>query len=187
MTTEDLWLRMEPYLTKIEPLTEEVAGLKEDMTEVKSEVKTLKEDMVEVKSEVKTLKEDMVEVKGKVETLTEDMVEVKGKVETLTEDMVEIKGKVETLTEDMTEVKGKVETLTEDVTAIKSKLNIAVDINMAQILEQQVKNAEEQRRMFKEMNQTITKYMYKNEIDHKKFEYEIEKLKYGDMGSAIMV
>ena len=173
MTTEDLWLRMEPYLTKIEPLTEEVAGLKEDMTEVKSEVKTLKEDMVEVKSEVKTLKEDMVEVKGKVETLTEDMVE--------------IKGKVETLTEDMTEVKGKVETLTEDVTAIKSKLNIAVDINMAQILEQQVKNAEEQRRMFKEMNQTITKYMYKNEIDHKKFEYEIEKLKYGDMGSAIMV
>ena len=115
------------------------------------------------------------------------MVEVKGKVETLTEDMVEIKGKVETLTEDMTEVKGKVETLTEDVTAIKSKLNIAVDINMAQILEQQVKNAEEQRRMFKEMNQTITKYMYKNEIDHKKFEYEIEKLKYGDMGNAVMV
>ena len=129
----------------------------------------------------------MVEVKGKVETLTEDMTEIKGKVETLTEDMTEVKGKVETLTEDMTEVKGKVETLTEDVTAIKSKLNIAVDINLAQILEQQVKNAEEQRRMFKEMNQTITKYMYKNEIDHKKFEYEIEKLKYGDMGSAIMV
>ena len=143
--------------------------------------------MVEVKSEVKTLKEDMVEVKSEVKTLKEDMVEVKGKVETLTEDMVEIKGKVETLTEDMTEVKGKVETLTEDVTAIKSKLNIAVDINMAQILEQQVKNAEEQRRMFKEMNQTITKYMYKNEIDHKKFEYEIEKLKYGDMGNAVMV
>ena len=143
--------------------------------------------MVEVKSEVKTLKEDMVEVKGKVETLTEDMTEVKGKVETLTKDMTEVKGKVETLTEDMVEVKGKVETLTEDVTAIKSKLNIAVDINLAQILEQQVKNAEEQRKMFKEMNQTITKYMYKNEIDHKKFEYEIEKLKYGDMGSAIMV
>ena len=129
----------------------------------------------------------MVEVKSEVKTLKEDMVGVKGKVETLTEDMTEIKGKVETLTEDMTEVKGKVETLTEDVTAIKSKLNIAVDINLAQILEQQVKNAEEQRRMFKEMNQTITKYMYKNEIDHKKFEYEIEKLKYGDMGSAIMV
>ena len=129
----------------------------------------------------------MVEVKSEVKTLKEDMVGVKGKVETLTEDMTEIKGKVETLTEDMTEVKGKVETLTEDVTAIKSKLNIAVDINLAQILEQQVKNAEEQRKMFKEMNQTITKYMYKNEIDHKKFEYEIEKLKYGDMGSAIMV
>ena len=143
--------------------------------------------MVEVKSEVKTLKEDMVEVKGKVETLTEDMTEVKGKVETLTKDMTEVKGKVETLTEDMVEVKGKVETLTEDVTAIKSKLNIAVDINLAQILEQQVKNAEEQRKMFKEMNQTITKYMYKNEIDHKKFEYEIEKLKYGDMGNAVMV
>ena len=143
--------------------------------------------MVEVKSEVKTLKEDMVEVKGKVETLTEDMVEVKSEVKTLKEDMVGVKGKVETLTEDMVEVKGKVETLTEDVTAIKSKLNIAVDINLAQILEQQVKNAEEQRKMFKEMNQTITKYMYKNEIDHKKFEYEIEKLKYGDMGNAVMV
>ena len=143
--------------------------------------------MVEVKGKVETLTEDMVEVKSEVKTLKEDMVEVKGKVETLTEDMVEIKGKVETLTEDMTEVKGKVETLTEDVTAIKSKLNIAVDINMAQILEQQVKNAEEQRRMFKEMNQTINKYLYKNEVDHKKFEYEIEKLKYGDMGSAIMV
>ena len=143
--------------------------------------------MVEVKNEVKTLKEDMVEVKGQVKTLTEDMVEVKNEVKTLKEDMVEVKGKVETLTEDMTEVKGKVETLTEDVTAIKSKLNIAVDINLAQILEQQVKNAEEQRKMFKEMNQTITKYMYKNEIDHKKFEYEIEKLKYGDMGNAVMV
>ena len=146
--------------------------------------------MTEVKSEVKTLKEDMTEVKGRVEKLeplVEEMAEVKEQVKTLTEDMVEIKGKVETLTEDMTEVKGKVETLTEDVTAIKSKLNIAVDINLAQILEQQVKNAEEQRKMFKEMNQTITKYMYKNEIEHKKFEYEIEKLKYGDMGNAVMV
>ena len=162
MTTEDLWLRMEPYLTKIEPLTEEVAGLKEDMTEVKSEVKTLKEDMTEVK--------------GRVE-----------KLEPLVEEMAEVKDQVKTLTEDMVEVKGKVETLTEDVTAIKSKLNIAVDINLAQILEQQVKNAEEQRRMFKEMNQTINKYLYKNEVDHKKFEYEIEKLKYGDMGSAVMV
>ena len=118
----------------------------------------------------------MVEVKGEVKILKEDMTEVKGKIE-----------KLEPLVDEMAEVKGKVETLTEDVTAIKSKLNIAVDINLAQILEQQVKNAEEQRKMFKEMNQTITKYMYKNEIEHKKFEYEIEKLKYGDMGNAVMV
>ena len=57
----------------------------------------------------------------------------------------------------------------EESRKINNKLDVITNSNMAQILSAQTNN-------MKQMNQKLDKYIEKNEVEHKKFDYEISNL-----------
>lgn len=113
-------------------------------------------------------------------TTEELWLKMESTLEPLVQKVNIIGDKVEKL-ESLTEKVDKLVKLPEEVEAIRTKLDTMVDINLAKILEMQTKMMEEQKIMRIEFQETFNKFWHKNEIDHKRFEYEIEKLKYGDM------
>lgn len=67
MVDHELLLAMSEMMDgKLQPIKEDLAGVKEDLAEVKEEQKKIKEDLAEVKEEQKRMKDDLQDVKNEV-------------------------------------------------------------------------------------------------------------------------
>ena len=96
MTDNELLLAISKIL---DPVREDIQGLKDDIQEFKIDVQGLKTDVRELKGDVELLKGDVQELKGDVALLKGDVQELKGDVALLKGDVQELKGDVQELKE----------------------------------------------------------------------------------------
>ncbi len=105
MTDNELLLAISKIL---DPVREDIQGLKDDIQEFKIDVQGLKTDVRELKGDVELLKGDVQELKGDVALLKGDVQELKGDVALLKGDVQELKGDVQELKGDVQELKERV-------------------------------------------------------------------------------
>lgn len=107
---------------------------------------------------------------GKVEKL-EPLV---GKVDKL-EPLV---GKVDNLENEVKEIKSQVTEIQGNVQEIRKDIHKIETVNMTILITEQASVREELKEAERRINQKMDKYLEKNEVEHKKFEYEIANLEW---------
>ena len=156
MTIDELWQNLQPYMQKFDKLEAKVNKL---------EPLVGKFDKLEAK--VNKL-EPLVGKFDKLEAKVNKLEPIVGEVQKIRIDLQKVEK----------ELKDQVKDLRGDVHGlenyIKGELHIIKNVNMAKILEVQLQMMEELERINKELG----KHIQKNEVQHKKFEYEIVDLKY---------
>lgn len=158
MTIEELWQNLKPLVDNIETKVNKLQPLVGEVSELKTKVNRLEPLIGEV-SELKA-KVD------KLEPLVGEVSELKAKVSKL-EPLV---GKVDSL-----EIKvNKLEPLVDEVHEMKKELHRYGTTNMTILINQQTEFSKQ----LKQTNEKLDKYLQKNEVDHKKFEYEIAELEW---------
>ena len=106
---------------------------------------------------------------GKVDKL-EPLVGKVDNLETKVNRLEPLVGKVDNL-----EMKvDRLEPLVEEVRELKNEVHKIGTTNMTTLINQQTSFSKQQR----EMNEKLDKYLDKNEVEHKKFEYEIANLEW---------
>ena len=72
--------------------------------------------------------------------------------------------------------------LKDEVYVIKDQIHMIKDVNMASLINNNNKTKQELKETIKEtehrLNQKLDKYLEKNEVEHKKFEYQIANLEW---------
>lgn len=71
----------------------------------------------------------------------------------------------------------KLDTMQKDISALQKDSDIMKNVNIPKILEQQIKNNEEQNNNFRKLLNMKEKYEKINEKEHKLLKYEINNLK----------
>jgi len=161
MTIEELWKDLKPVLNDIQDKVGNLENRVEKLEPLVGKVEKL-EPLV---GKVEKL-EPLVEKVEKLEPLV-------GKVEKL-EPLV---GKVEKL-EPLVEKVEKLEPLLEETKAIKEYMREIQHVNMTSLIKGQIEIKQELKTTEKRLTQKIDKYLQKNEVEHKKFEYGIAKLEW---------
>ncbi len=99
-------------------VSEVVEPIKQDVSGLKADVSVLKEDVSGLKQDVSQLKSDMAEQKQAISQLQDDMAEQKQAISQLRDDMAEQKQAISQLQDDMAEQKQAVVKLQTDVSEI---------------------------------------------------------------------
>lgn len=129
--------------------------------------KNLKPFMEKVLEEISILKSDVSILKSDVSILKE-------KVSALEEDVSTLKSDVSTLKSDVSTLKSDVSTLKSDVSTLKTDMHAVKDVNMTKLITIQLETRKDIEKLSKKLNESIEK----NELDHKKFEYQIANLEW---------
>ena len=146
---------------KIDVIEKDVAELKEDVTGLKEDVSGLKEDVSGLKEDVSGLKEDVSGLKEDVSGLKEDVSGIKQRISTL--DFIEEKVKlIDLLVVKTNEIK-------EELNSLNNKFDATINTDVALIFNKQVD--------MEEGMKNIRNKIEKNSLEHKKFDYELTKLK----------
>lgn len=179
MNIENLLVKMAEQISeiaekvqKIDIIEKDVAVLKEDVSGLKEDVLGLKEDVSGLKEQVSRLEEDVSGLKEHVSRLEED-------VSGLKEDVSGIKQKISTL--DFIEEKVKsidllvvnTNRIDKNLDSLNNKFNATINTDVALIFNKQI-NLEEGMK-------DIKNKIEKNNLEHKKFDYELTKLKLSNM------
>ncbi len=85
-----------------------------------------------------------------------------------------IENKVDKLDNKVDNIEDKVDKLEIEVKEIKGEMHTIQDINMTSLIKLQMQTIQE----IKKTNQKLDKYIQKNEVEHKKFEYQIADLEW---------
>ena len=160
---------------KIDVIEKDVAELKEDVSGLKEDVSGLKEDVSGLKEDVTGLKEDVIGLKEDVSGLKEDVSGLKEDVSGLKEDVSGIKQRISTL--DFIEEKVKLidllvvktNEIKEELNSLNNKFDATINTDVALIFNKQVD--------MEEGMKNIRNKIEKNSLEHKKFDYELTKLK----------
>ena len=136
--------------------------------------KNLKPFMEKVLEEISILKSDVSILKEKVSTLEEDVSILKSDVSTLKSDVSILKEKVSALEEDVSILKSDVSILKSDVSTLKTDMHAVKDVNMTKLITIQLETRRDIEKLSKKLDESIEK----NELDHKKFEYQIANLEW---------
>ena len=146
---------------KIDVIEKDVAELKEDVSGLKEDVSGLKEDVSGLKEDVSGLKEDVSGLKEDVSGLKEDVSGIKQRISTL--DFIEEKVKlIDLLVVKTNEIK-------EELNSLNNKFDATINTDVALIFNKQVD--------MEEGMKNIRNKIEKNSLEHKKFDYELTKLK----------
>ena len=172
-------------LKTLTEIKEDVSVLKTEFTELKEDVSTLKTEFTELKEDVSTLKTEFTELKEEVSTLKTEFTELKEDVSTLNKEMTTLKRDVVVLKKHSKDLTDGLSMLTNEVfnnikptlKSIDKKVNIMININTARILDGQTRNNQNQNKNHKELMNRFDKYEKNNELEHKRLDYEICKLK----------
>ncbi len=122
---------------------------------------------------------------GKVDNLENKVDRLEplvGKVDNLEKKVDKLEplvGKVDNLEKKVDKLEplvGKVDNLEKEVHEIKECIHEIKDVNMTSMIKLQMETIQE----IKETNEKLDKYIQKNEVEHKKFEYEIANLEWKD-------
>ena len=132
---------------KIDVIEKDVAELKEDVSGLKEDVSGLKEDVSGLKEDVSGLKEDVSGIKQRISTL--DFIEEKVKL-------------IDLLVVKTNEIK-------EELNSLNNKFDATINTDVALIFNKQVD--------MEEGMKNIRNKIEKNSLEHKKFDYELTKLK----------
>ena len=149
MTLEELWKMTK---TEFDKLNKRVDVLENKV----EEIDVIKEKLNKI--------DEIDEIKEKLSKIDE-IDEIKEKLSKIDE-IDEIKKKVNQIDEKMNV---KFDSIDDQFAKINDKLNIMSNINMAKILEHQVETR-------KELNEKIDKLILQNNVEHKKFAYQIAQL-----------
>ena len=122
-----------------------------------------------IESKVTAIEDKVTNVEDKVTVLEDKVTNVEDKVTVLEEKVTNVEDKVTVIEDKVTNVEDKVGNIESKVNTIDNKVYVISNSNIAQILY-------ELTRINTEMNEKLNNFMEVNQVEHKKFEYEISKL-----------
>jgi predicted nucleic acid-binding Zn-ribbon protein len=119
---------------KLEPIKQDVSGLKQDMTGVKQDVSGLKQDMTGVKQDVSGLKQDMTGVKSQqwedheiIKALMHASEVDGAKLDALKWDVAHVEGRMAGIEEKVGCIDGRLTNIESDVKEIKTEVGSIQD------------------------------------------------------------
>ena len=161
MNIEKLLVKMAEQIEEIAQKVQKIDVIEKDVAELKEDVSGLKEDVSGLKEDVSGLKEDVSGLKEDVSGLKEDVSGIKQRISTL--DFIEEKVKlIDLLVVKTNEIK-------EELNSLNNKFDATINTDVALIFNKQVD--------MEEGMKNIRNKIEKNSLEHKKFDYELTKLK----------
>ncbi len=109
-----------------------------------------------------------------IEELWENLKAIVNNLENKMDNLQSKVDKLESKVDNLEPLIGKIDNLENEVHDIKENIHQIKDVNMTSMIKLQMDMHKE----LKETNQKLDKYLEKNEVEHKKFEYEIANLEW---------
>ena len=103
------------------------------------------------------------------ELYTKLQADLKNMSEGIKEEQEEIKTEIKGIKEEQEEIKTEIKGIKEEQKSIRYRLDTIINVNLAQILNEQIK-------MRKEFTEIFMSHKDKNYLEHKEFDYRIAKL-----------
>lgn len=151
MTLEELWKMTKTEFDKLNKRVDVLENKVEEIDEIKEKLSKI---------------DEIDEIKKKVNQIDEKM---NIEFDSIEKQFAKINDKFDGIDGQFAKNNVKFDSIDDQFAKINDKLNIMSNINMAKILEHQVETR-------KELNEKIDKLILQNNVEHKKFAYQIAQL-----------
>ena len=152
MTIEKLWNNLEPLVGKVSNIEEQITKMQTNYHEMNNKIDNLQTNYHEMNNKIDNLQTNYHEMNNKIDNLQTNYHEINDKIKDLQTNYHEMNDKIKDLQTN----------------------DHKIENNMTSMMNYQI----EMQKIIKNINEKLDKYIIQNEVEHKKFEYQIANLEW---------